>query len=308
MSGPTKRFLSLGAGVQSSTLMLLAAEGRVGHVDGAIFSDTQWESAATYAHLDRLEKEVAEPAGIPIYRVTAGNIRRDALDPAHRFASMPLHILNQDGTPGMGRRQCSAEYKLKPIKRKVRELLGFPHPTPVPKGVFVETLIGFSRDEIDRVSDSSVRYMRSAFPLLDLPGSADGRIGWTRTDCMRYLRRHGFGETPKSACNGCPFHGNAQWRDLRDNHPEEWADVVEFDREIRAGHANANANAKGQPLLGTAYLHRSRVPLDQAPIDRVTAHEWRSRQGDLFDVIAEIEDGDPDGCSPWGCRSGAVTS
>lgn len=297
------QYLSLGAGVQSSTLLLLAAAGKLGRIDGAIFSDTQWESAATYAHLDRLEKEVAEPAGIPIYRVTAGNIRADALDPEHRFASMPLHILNQDGTPGMGRRQCSSEYKLKPIKRKVRELLGYPHPVPVPKGVFVETLIGFSRDEIGRVSDSSVNYMRSVFPLLDLDGAADGRKGWTRSDCLRYLRRHGFGNTPKSACQGCPFHGNAQWRDMRDNHPEEWADAVEFDREIRAGHANANA--KGQPLLGTAYLHRSRIPLDRAPIDKVTAHEWRSQQGDLFDVIAEIEEGgDPDGCSPWGCRSG----
>ncbi len=76
-------------------------------VDCAIFADTGWEPAAVYAHLDRLEKEVAEPAGIPVLRVSAGNIRNDALDPDHRFASMPLHILNQDGRPGMTRRQCS---------------------------------------------------------------------------------------------------------------------------------------------------------------------------------------------------------
>ena len=273
-------------------------------MDAAIFADPQQELKATYAHLDRLEREVAQPAGIPIYRVTTGDIAADALDPHHRFASMPLHILNKDGSPGMGRRQCTSEYKLKPIKRKVRELLGYPHPTPIPKGVFVDTLIGFSRDEIGRVSDSSVGYMRNVFPLLDLNGAADGRTGWTRSDCERYLRRMGFAEVPKSACLMCPFHGNAQWRDLRDNHPDEWAQAVAFDSKIRLGHANANANAKGQPLLGTAYLHRSRVPLGQAPIDKVTAHEWRFRQGDLLNVIAEIEDGDPDGCSPWGCRSG----
>lgn len=303
MTEPIMRLLSLGAGVQSSALMLLAAEGRLGHVDAAIFANPQQESAATYAQLDRLEKEVAAPAGIPVYRVTAGDIGADALDPDHRFASMPLHILNQDGSPGMGRRQCTSEYKLKPIKRKVRELLGYPHPTPVPKGVFAETLIGFSRDEIGRVSDSSVKYMRAAFPLLDLEGAADGRLGWTRTDCLRYLRKNGFPNVPKSSCVMCPFHGNAQWRDMRDNQPDEWDRAVKFDHAIRAGHANANA--KGQPLLGTAYLHRSRLPLDQAPIDKVTSHEWRSQQGDLFDVIAEIEDGDPDGCSPWACRSGS---
>jgi hypothetical protein len=49
--------------------------------------------------------------------------------------------------------------------------------------------------------------------------------------------------------------------------------------------------------------------LDLAPIGRVTSHEWRGQQGDIFEAIAEQadedEDGDPDGCSPWACRSGA---
>lgn len=167
-------------------------------------------------------------------------------------------------------------------------------------------LIGFSRDEIGRVRDSDVKYMRNAFPLLDLDGTADGKQGWTRADCLRFLRRHGFPDVPKSSCPMCPFHGNAQWRDLRDNHADEWDRAVAFDYAIRDGHANANA--KGQPLLGTAYLHRSRLPLDKAPIDKVTAHEWKSRQGDLFDAIADLEDDDPDGCSPWACRSGSAAA
>lgn len=40
MSDPTLRVLSLGAGVQSTTLLLLAAEGRIGPLDAAIFADT----------------------------------------------------------------------------------------------------------------------------------------------------------------------------------------------------------------------------------------------------------------------------
>ncbi|MEE4543632.1 hypothetical protein V2S66_16835 [Streptomyces sp. V4-01] len=297
MSAPTLRVLSLGAGVQSTSLLLLAAEGRLPKLDAAIFADTGWEPRAVYEHLDRIEREVAEPAGIPILRVSSGNIRTDALDPSTRFASMPLHILNADGGMGMSRRQCTGQYKIRPIKIQVRELLGHPYPRRIPKGVFVEQWIGISTDEFHRAKDADVAYMRNVFPLIDL--------GLSRADCQRLLRERGFGSTPKSACLGCPYHGNAQWRTLRDNSPQEWADVVEFDAAIRAG--NARANADGKPLLGTAYLHRSRVPLSEAPIDHVTAHEHASLQGDLFEAAAEadLELGEPDGCSPWSCRSGA---
>lgn len=174
---PALRLLSLGAGVQSTTVLMLAAEGRLPKLDGAIFSDTQWEPGTVYAHLDRLEREIAQPAGIPIYRVTEGSIRNDALDPAHRFASMPLFIKNQDGGDGMTRRQCSNEYKVKPIKKKTRQLLGYPHPVPVPRGVYVEQWIGISRDEIGRAKDADVLYMRNAFPLLDLTGGGGRNAG-----------------------------------------------------------------------------------------------------------------------------------
>lgn len=105
-------------------------------------------------------------------RVSAGNIRQDALDPDHRFASMPLHILNQDGRPGMTRRQCTGEYKVKPIKQKVRELLGYPYPTRIPKGVFVEQWVGISTDEFHRAKDADVKYMRNRHPLVPVARSS----------------------------------------------------------------------------------------------------------------------------------------
>jgi 3'-phosphoadenosine 5'-phosphosulfate sulfotransferase (PAPS reductase)/FAD synthetase len=107
LTTPQFRVISLGAGVQSTALLCLSANGLLPKADYAIFADTGWEPAAVYTHLDRIEREVAEPAGIPILRVSAGNIRDDALDPNHRFASMPLHILNEDGKAGMTRRQCT---------------------------------------------------------------------------------------------------------------------------------------------------------------------------------------------------------
>ncbi|MGW2397089.1 hypothetical protein ACWCYY_11100 [Kitasatospora sp. NPDC001664] len=279
-------------------MLLLSALGELPKLDYAVFSDTGWEPAKVYRHLDEVERKIAYPANIPILRVSSGNIRTDALDPAHRFASMPLYILNQDGSPGMTRRQCTGEYKIKPIKRQVRQILGYPHPARVPNGVYAEQWIGISTDEFHRAKDSDVRYTRHTFPLIDL--------GMSREDCLKLLAEHGWGSTPKSSCLGCPFHGNSQWRELRDNSPEEWADVVEFDAAIRAG--NARANADGRPLLGQAYLHRSRLPLDQAPIDKLTRAELRALQTQLDLSEDELESGPADGCSPFSCRSGEAVA
>lgn len=296
---PAIRVLSLGAGVQSTVLALMACDGTLPKPDAAIFADTGWEPKRVYDHLDRLRAEL-EAADIPLHVVSSGNIRADALDPEHRYCSVPYFVRNPDGSEGMGRRQCTSEYKLKPIKAKVRELLGYPHPTPVPRGVFAEQWIGFSTDEIHRVRDTlDVQYSRPRHPLLEL--------GMSRKDCARWLAAHGWTSVAKSACTGCPFHGNAQWRDMRDNHPGEWADAVAFDEAIRKG------GARGLPLNGEAFLHRSRIPLSMAPIDRVTRAEWADRQVDLLDAIADVEaglweDGDPDGCSPYGCRSGEEAS
>jgi hypothetical protein len=249
---PTIRILSLGAGVQSSTCLLLAAHGRIPRYDAAVFADTGWEPQAVYRHLDRLTG-IAQQAGIPVVRVATGDIRGDALDPAHRFASMPLFTLGPHGERGMARRQCTNEYKIKPIKREVRRRLGYPHPVRVPGGVCAEVAIGISLDEVGRARDSDVRYMRHVFPLLDRK--------WRREDCLAYLAEHGLGDTPKSTCVGCPFHDDGFWTDLKAHSPAEWADAVDFDRQIR--HGSARANADGQPLRGQYYLHAQRLPLDQ---------------------------------------------
>ncbi|MFJ2262224.1 hypothetical protein ACIOKD_28520 [Streptomyces sp. NPDC087844] len=276
-------------------MLALPTHGVLPKADYAIFADTGWEPRTVYAHLDRLEREIAAPAGIPVLRVSAGNIRNDALDPDHRFASMPLYVLNQDGKQGMNRRHCTGEYKIRPIKKKVRELLGYPYPHRIPKDIFVEQWVGISTDIFHRAKDADVKYMHNRHPLIDL--------NWSSADCVRYLTSIGLADTPKSSCLGCPFHGNAQWRNIRDASPEEWEDVVAFDAAIRQG--NARANASGNRLLGQAFLHRSRVPLSQAPIDHVTAVEWAARQQELDErntSADELENGVADGCSPWACR------
>ena len=303
---PTLRLLSLGAGVQSSVLLMLAAEGGIPPVDGAIFADTGREPPAIYTHLDRLEREIAQSAGIPIYRVGIGNIRDDALDPTQRFASMPMFVKNLDGSDGMARRQCTSEYKLRPVKEQTRRLLGSEdkpngRPGRVPTGRWAQTLIGFSTDEADRaLRMQDVGYSQSTFPLLEL--------GMSRKDCRRYLTKRGFGDTQKSSCIGCPYRSNKSWRRMRDESPADFADAVAFDAAIRNGAGRTDPRS-GQPLWrGEMYLHRTHLPLADAPIDRVPASEWAERQGDILELSLQMADEREDadeapGCSPWGCHS-----
>lgn len=291
MNEPTLRILSLGAGWQSTVLHLMAADGTLPPVDYSIFADTRWEPQGVYEHLKRLETA----AGIPVLRVSKGDIRAEAIDPAHRFASIPYFIRHADGSLGMGRRQCTHEYKLAEINRELRRLLGAKPPAfrSVPKGRVAEVQVGFTIDEIGRVNDRSPRYIRLRYPLIEL--------GMTRPDCRRWLVGRGWTSVGKSSCIGCPYLSDEEWRDMRDHRPDEWADACAFDEAIRGGGANP------LPAGSSAYLHRSCVPLAQALIDVIKAAEWKRRQVDLLDVLADQKAAEFS-CSPWGCRSGEAVS
>ncbi|GCD97117.1 hypothetical protein [Embleya hyalina] len=320
---PTLRVLSLGAGVQSTVLLLMSARGELPRVDAAVFADTGWEPRIG-AHLDRLEAEVAAPAGIAIHRVSNGNLRDDALDP-DQMRSIPAYTLGPDGEKGMQKRACTQQYKLRPILAQTRRLLGAStRSTPcrhcegtgqriapwrakrgehevgpcsvcrgegvihrvgnAPRGTWAEQWVGFSTDEIERVSPrGDTGYSRSRHPLLEL--------GMSRTQCTAYLDHHGWTAVEKSACVGCPYRSAAEWRRMRDTDPEAWADAVAFDEAYRVGAG----------MRHRRYLHISCTPLAQAPIDRIRPSDHH--QIDLFDVAFEeaLDSGDRGGCSPWGC-------
>lgn len=79
----------------------------------------------------------------------------------------------------------------------------------------------------------------------------------TRADCLNWMKRHGYPTPPRSACIGCPFHSDHEWREMREARPEEWQDAVEFDAAIR----------KAGGMRGDTYLHRSCKPLPEVDLD-----------------------------------------
>lgn len=251
------RVLSLGAGVQSTTLALMAARGEIGPMpDCAIFADTGWEPKAVYRHLAWLIQTLP----FPVHRVGDGNIRDMAMSGGYqgRFASIPWFVKNPDGGGGMGRRQCTKEYKLYPIRRKVRAMLG----GKTPKSG-CEMWIGISTDEAMRMKPSDVKYINNRWPLIER--------NMSRADCIVWLANNGYPQAPKSSCLGCPYHTNEQWRAIKAD-PEAWADVLEIDAAIRHQHR----------WRGQLFMHRARVPLDQ-----VDLRSKAEKEADLFNNDCE---------------------
>ena len=87
--------ISLGAGVQSSTMALMANEGLITPMPTcAIFADTQNEPQYIYDYLDYLKGILK----YPVHTVSKGNIKEDMLVPTpggYTFPTAPFYTLKK---------------------------------------------------------------------------------------------------------------------------------------------------------------------------------------------------------------------
>ena len=253
--------ISLGAGVQSTTMALMAAKGEIGPMpDCAIFADTGSEPANVYKHLEWLMSPGVLP--YPVHIVTGGNIKDDLLrgfsDTGGQgtFVGVPFFIqkMKANGVsfePGMGRRQCTRHYKVDTLIKAQRQLLGYEPRVRIPAGS-MEVWIGISLDEAMRAKPARQPWQTNRHPLLDLR--------MTRAQCLEWLEANGYPRPPKSACTFCPFRDDSGWRDMKENDPESFQDAVNVDVAVREnGHLNKRRNK--------LYVHRSLKPLSEVDFE-----------------------------------------
>ncbi len=256
--------LSLGAGVQSSTLALMAAHGEVPgypHLAGAIFADTQDEPASVYRWLDWLEAEIARcPHPFPVHRVTRGRlsdqaVKMEIMDDGRKYTKtdIPFFTKADDGSEGKIRsRGCTADFKLSPILKAARQLANVPRKRLVDNEIHVVQWIGISLDEIYRMKPSRDWWAKSVWPLVNMRMS--------RHDCKLWMQRKGYPEPPRSSCVYCPFHNNQEWRRLKNDEPEAFKQACDFEAALQAAKASSdNFNTK-------PFLHRSCVPLTEVDL------------------------------------------
>ena len=241
------RVISLGGGVQSSVMALMASQEAFDAIpDCAIFADTHWEPPGLYTRLDWL----AERLGFPVYVVDNGRSLREDVKTLtnhsgnHSFVDLPVYLKGRNGHgDGIGRRQCTEHYKIRPIQRKIRELLGLTKGQRVPSGTAVELWLGISTDEAIRMKPSRDRWIQNRYPLIEAGMSRKQCIAWWQARYDRPLER--------SACIGCPYQSRQRWVETKRRWLELFAEAVGIDANLRGRLAFAK-----EP-----YLHPRRVPL-----------------------------------------------
>ena len=219
--------------------------------DFAVFADTQAEPRYVYDWLEKLKEKAGDK--IDIVTLSAGNIVEDMLQTERRFASIPFFVKNDDGSQGIGRRQCTREYKVDVVRKAVRSRLGYGFRERCKHEV--DMLIGISTDEAQRMKDNRTSWMTNRYPLIET-------LDWNRHDCIEYVRTQGLGDPPKSACYICPYRNNESWKRLKREEPEAFAKAVSFERNMQA-----KDKTKAGEYRGTPYLHRSTIPLDEVDFE-----------------------------------------
>jgi hypothetical protein len=193
------KVLNMGAGVQTTAILLEFPKS----FDAVIFADTGAEQAETYYYIDKYLKPFCAENDIPWHTVKPK-------------VTLEQHCLDKKIIPIPTRRWCTADFKVKPIKKKLREL-GATAKNPI------TSIIGISIDEAHRANfHTDVKYQLMEYPLVDK------KI--TRKDCYDIIEKHGFPIPAKSGCDFCMFFSRNHFRELSKKNPKRFAEIVAMEK------------------------------------------------------------------------------
>ena len=244
---------SYGGGVQSAAIAVLVLRGELPRPERIVMADTSREASATWAYLDEVVQPALAEVGLRVEIAPHSLATKGLLSTSGKLADaglgkplMPVYTRQADGAGRVGqmRNFCSGEWKREVVRRYVRSL-GYGPAGRSDLGPVVNWL-GISRDEMGRMGGDRRKWMTTRWPLIfDRPT--------TRAECLELVAGAGWPRPPKSSCWCCPYRGDAQWRELRDEWPEDWARAVSLEAGLRRRDAGV-------------FLHRSGVALGEADL------------------------------------------
>lgn len=256
------KILSCGAGMQSSALHLMSCENALAKIRGeppvwpqvpiydiSIFCDLGFEPPWVKKQVEFLAN-AGHSCGVPLV-ILDSPLYTDFMENfgERRTISIPWWTIKEDGHKSKMPRNCTIDYKVELISKYVRwELLGYK------KGQRLreedkkahEMHMGFSAEEARRCKENPNPMFVNKFPLVEMV--------LTRADNFAYIKDVWGLETKASACSFCPFHKNYFFKFLRENEPEQYAQVVGVDELLR------DKNPK-PPMDSDLFISRSRKRL-----------------------------------------------
>lgn len=224
--------LSYGGGRQTVAMCLLVTRGLLPRPDRIVFADTGREVATTREYLARFVAPHLAEFGLAVEIAS------------HDLATVDLYAHNGDlllpafTEGGKLNTWCSNEWKAYVVQRYLRS-------QGIKRAV---NWIGFSLDERKRVKNFGEEPWLKSYPLIDLM--------LTSANCEQIIAQRGWPVPSKSRCFMCPHQSNAEWRQVRDDLPSQFAEAVRLDEEVRAADER-----------GGVWLHHSRLPLALADFD-----------------------------------------
>lgn len=249
MTNHKTQVFSYGGGQQSVAIAVLIAQGKLPKPDHIVIADTGREASSTWEYLERYVRPMLKPLGLEV-EIAPHDLATVDLFSGNGDVLMPMYT-DQSGQKGKLASYCSNEWKKRVTSRYLRA-----------QGVKeCDNWIGFSLDEIERVKPSGLKWLHQVYPLLDglledhVPWGLGSRFAMSRGDCVALIRDAGLPLPAKSSCWMCPHRGNSQWRDLRDNHPDDFQAAIDLEAELR----------ERDPHV---FLHKDCVPLEMADLSK----------------------------------------
>jgi hypothetical protein len=243
MAPSAVRLVSYGGGVQSTALLVLAAQRKIDYRT-FLFCNVGEDSEApeTLDYVREVAWPYAERHGIEM--VELQKIKRDGtidtvlrrINESKRSVPIPVRMA-RNGAPGT--RQCTFDFK---IWRVARELKARGATAEQPAMV----ALGISTDEFKRArTESGIAWETLDYPLLTLRLS--------RYDCERIVAAAGLPVPPKSACWFCPLRRASGWARMKLDDPERFERVVQIEgflpeRRLSLGKDPVYFHSKLKPL------------------------------------------------------------
>ena len=170
------RVISYGGGVQSTALVVLAAQGKLGQVDAALFSNVgdDSEHPATLDYVRNIAIPWAAERGLKVLelkRTMRDGTTRTLWDEITREGSRSIKIpVRMSETNAPGNRSCTYDYKVAVVAKWLKQ-------HGATKDEPADVMIGISTDEFHRANNKkTLPHEKPIYPLLDL--------GLDRTACM----------------------------------------------------------------------------------------------------------------------------